>query len=393
MHLFFFSTKPKFQRSLVSSMLLISALSSSFSSNAWAESAKNPNQFLAKPKSMLIAQDDLFDRLDAEEDISGEEFLSEDIEDTNTSSQPNDNLDSFLSDDANLDADPMLEEELIEETVQEPIQQPIPRNATDDLSDKAIANEVRSMQGPNKRPDSKRVKFIKHPNQKHGLYKISADGKYYYKVEESKQKYGLGIKGGAVIFNQLQNTVGGTTVKFSDIYGSSAKGAFYLEYYWSYFKDKDVPRLLKKARVKLGSGLLMASGNGRFQNLNYQGVQAQESYTFLAFPNHIGLHLGLEVSDKQLIVPFVTGALEYLVGFEMSGELSRTKVLGQLGAHVGGGLALSLGWLDDVAKINLDTEFGINESYLTVEFRQNVALQQDFDFTATFLNIGVQLEF
>lgn len=342
--------------------------------------------------SNALAQDDLFDQLDEADTSSEESFLSEE-EDLNSNQFPTDNNeDSFLSEDPLLTTEPAEEELLEEDTL---VQDPIPRDSTDSLQNEAVmTQEIQSFEGPNKPRDTRRVKFIKHPNQKHGLYKISADGRYYYKVEESKQKYGLGIKAGAVTFNQLENTINGQNVKFTDIYGTSEKGSFYLEYYWSYFKDKNVPRLLKKARVKLGSGLLLASGKGRFQNPAYQGVQAQESYTFLAFPNHLGLHLSFEVRDKQLIVPFVTGAVEYLVAVEMqNGNFNRTKFLGQLGAHVGGGLALSLGWLDEIARINLDSEFGINQTYLTAELRQNIAIQQDFNFSARLLNIGIQLEF
>lgn len=275
----------------------------------------------------------------------------------------------------------------------ESLDKPVPRNSTDDFfSDQDINSDVNSLEGPNKKSNSKRVKFIKHPGQKQGLYKISADGKYYYKVEESKQKYGLGLKGGAVVLNQLVNADAG--ISFNDIYGSSAKGAFFLEYYWSYFKDKNVPNILKKARVKFGSGLLLASGTGRFREPLLNEVDSKESYTFLAFPNHLGLHLSFEFKGKQLVVPFVTGALEYLIGIELQGgNFSRTKFLGQLGAHFGGGLALSLGWLDKAAQFDLDSEFGINQTFLTFELRQNVAIQQDFDFTATFLNVGLQLEF
>ncbi len=276
-----------------------------------------------------------------------------------------------------------------------PLTAPSPRRPSpSDLSNEDyMTKDVEGLQGQNvKASQSKRVKFIKHPGQKQGLYKISADGKYYYKITESKQKYGLAVKGGALVLNQLESING--TRKFSDIYGSSAKPSVYVEYYWSFFKNKDVPNILKKARVKIGSGLLFATGQGSFNDPNYVGVDSGESLTFLAFPNNIGLHLSLEVKDKQLVVPFVTGALEYLVGIEMQNDnLSKTKFLGQLGAHFGGGLALSLGWLEESAKFDLDAEWGINQTYLVVELRQNIAIQSDFNFTATFINAGIQFEF
>lgn len=261
------------------------------------------------------------------------------------------------------------------------------------VDDFEMVKDIEGLQGPNiKNSNSKRYKYIKHPGQKQGLYKITADGRYYYKVDESKKKYGLAIKGGALILNQLKNN--DTDVRFKDIYGNSAKPAVYIEYYWSFFKDRNVPNLLKKARVKIGSGLFFASGTGSFSDPNYQNVEASENFTFLAFPNTLGLHLAFEFKDKQLIVPFVTGALEYLVGIELQNDnFGRTKYLGQLGSHFGGGIMLSLGWLEESAKFDLDSEFGINQTYFTVELRQNVAIQSDFDFTASSINAGIQFEF
>ncbi len=316
--------------------------------------------------------------LDSELEVESDKILTDELSPTDPMT-----ADALqLEETNNADSSPILSEQSFdEESLNE-----------ENLSEESILSDVKSLGGTNKPQDTKRIKFIRHPGQKQGLYKIAADGKYYYKVEESKQKYGLGLKGGAVVLNQLENVENGA--KFNDLYGSSAKGAFFIEYYWAYFKNKNVSNFLKKARVKLGSGLLLATGNGQFNNPAYANVQSLESMTFLAFPNHLGLHLSFEFKHNQLVVPFVTGALEYLIGIETQNDnLSRTKLLGQLGAHFGGGLALSLGWLDEAAKFNLDSEFGINQTYLTAEFRQNIAIQSDFNFTATFLNVGLQLEF
>jgi hypothetical protein len=332
------------------------------------------------------SEDDLFNNIDSESYLQDSE-PADPFADLGSDSDDNFNYDSNSVLDMDSNIEPILKEDI---NTTNSFQQN--NDNFSNVSDQAITNEVQSLEGNNKPKDTKRVKFIKHPGQKQGLYKISADGKYYYKVEQSKQKYGLALKGGAVILNQLENPETGVT--FNDIYGSGAKGAFFLEYYYSYFKNKNVPNILKKARVKFGSGLLFASGEGNFNDPNYAGVNSRESFTFLMLPNHLGLHLSLEIKGNQLIVPFVTGALEYNVGIEIQNEnLGRTKFLGQLGAHFGGGLALSLGWLDEAAKFDLDHEFGINQTYLTAELRQNIALQSDFDFTATFLNIGLQLEF
>jgi hypothetical protein len=387
------------EKSKVTKEVTNNKASSEFKQNADIQSTLQNINF--SKNQFLIAQteDELFDTMDSDSSLSDSESSTSDpfteFNETtdNNSNSENADLDSFLSDSEEMPlADPEISEPFSSEISSSKRSQPVKK---DELEDSQITKDVQQLQGANvKTSKSKKIKFIKHPSQKEGLYKISADGRYYYKVEQSKQKYGLGIKGGALILNQLENLKASPNIKFNDIYGSSAKPSFYVEYYWAYFKNKNVPQILKKARVKMGSGLLMATGNGRFANSAYEGVASKESYTFLAFPNHLGLHLSFEVTGKQLIVPFVTGAFEYLVGLELqNGNFARTKVLGQLGAHVGGGLALSLGWLDQMAQFDLDSEFGINQTYFTVELRQNIALQSDFNFTATFINAGIQLEF
>lgn len=261
-----------------------------------------------------------------------------------------------------------------------------------------VEEEIRSLNAPEVervRPkETNRHYFIKHPNQKKGLYKISADGKYYYRVKESPKKYGIAVKGGAFLFKDLVNPQ--TQIKFTEVYGTSAKPTLFIEYLWPFFKNRDVPKILKAARLKLGGGLLFASGHGLFGDGNYSGIRAPEKYTFIGLPLEVGLQYAFEFFDEQIFIPYGTAALSYMLGMEVQdGRFQRgaTKFMGQAGAHLSGGVALGLGWLEESAKFDLDAEFGINQAYLTVEFRQNIALQQDFKFTSASIVGGLWLEF
>ena len=251
--------------------------------------------------------------------------------------------------------------------------------------------EIESLKTLKEKTHSKRVKFIKHPNAKKGLYRITADGNYLYKVNESKKKYGLSIKVGSLVLQHLKNEE--TGISFKKIYKKRVPSV-YVEYYWSFFKNRKVPRILKKSRVKVGSGLLFAQGKGVFARSHFKNVSSREKYTFIAFPNHLGLHLGFEFRNQQIILPYVTVAIEYIIGLEFQNDnFKRIKFLGQLGAHVEGGIAISLGWLDRNLKFDLDKEFGINQTYFTIGLRQNIPIQTSFNFAATMLNAGLQLEF
>lgn len=270
-----------------------------------------------------------------------------------------------------------------------------PPPSSNDLQQE-MQTDIQNMQAPaveRVRPkETPRHRYIKHPNQKHGLYKISADGAYYYKVEESPRSYGVSIKGGAFLFNDLANPRTGAS--FKEVYGTSAKPTVFVEYLWPFFKDKDVSSLLRAMRIKLGAGFIFASGNGRFSNPIYADVIAPEDYVFLGLPLQVGLQYAFEFYDRQIFVPYGSAALDYMLAMEIQdGEFERSRFLGQLGAHLAGGVAISLGWLEESARFELDREFGINKTYLTVEIRQNIAIQQDFKFTATSVVGGLWLEF
>ncbi|MCO5114183.1 MAG: hypothetical protein M9899_08405 [Bdellovibrionaceae bacterium] len=240
--------------------------------------------------------------------------------------------------------------------------------------------------------ETNRHYYIKHPNQKKGLYKITSDGKYYYRVKESPKKYGIAVKGGAFLFKDLMNQR--TQNKFTDVYGNSAKPSAFVEYLWPFFRNKNVPQILKAARLKLGAGLIFANGNGIFGSGDYSGIPAPEKYTFIGIPIEVGLQYALEFYDEQIFIPYGTAALSYMVATEIQdGSFKNMKYLGQAGAHFSGGVALGLGWLEESAKFDLDAEFGINQAYLTVEFRQNIAIQQEFKFTSASIVGGLWLEF
>src|SRR5690606_18768098 len=111
-------------------------------------------------------------------------------------------------------------------------------------------------------------------------------------------------------------------------------------------------------------------------------------------PITVGLQYAFEMYDKQIFVPYGTAGLDYITGMEFQEtDFDKSKFMGQLGAHLAGGVAISLGWLEQAASFELDKEFGINQTYITVEVRQNISIQQDFDFTSTAVTAGLWLEF
>lgn len=323
-------------------------------------------------------------------DLDTEDFDFEDSDSSSKPSQSEDDNDPFLNEDSDSRfMDEGAASDFVDDSSWEEAE-------VESATAAEVDQEIKGLSAPavdRVRPkETNRHYYIKHPNQKKGLYKITSDGKYYYRVKESPKKYGVAVKGGAFLFNDLMNPT--TQVKFTEIYGTSAKPTMFAEYLWPFFRNKNVPHILKAARLKLGAGLIFANGNGAFNDPNYSGIQAPEKYSFFGIPIEVGLQYALEFYDEQIFVPYGTAAISYMIATEIQdGSFKKMKYLGQAGAHLSGGVALGLGWLEESAKFDLDAEFGINQAYLTVEFRQNIALQQDFKFTSSSIVGGLWLEF
>lgn len=336
------------------------------------------------PKYLVAQADDTFDFDDSSDDFSFEDsddmgfddfsFDTESNSETDAESYNDTEAPAFSYDDMDFDAN----------------------EDSSGITEQALDSEIETLSAPPvervKPKETNRHYFIKHPNQKHGLYKIAADGKYYYRINESPRRYGVAVKGGAFLFNNLVNPRTGTA--FKEVYGTSAKPTVFAEYLWPFFKKRNVPGFLKSARLKLGAGFIFADGTGQFADPVYADVLSPEKYNFLGVPIEVGLQYSFEFYDRQIFVPYVAGALSYMLGLEIQdGDFGRSKFLGHLGAHISGGVALSLGWLEEAAKFDLDSEFGINQTYFTLEIRQNAAIQTDFDFTSTSVVGGLWLEF
>ena len=114
---------------------------------------------------------------------------------------------------------------------------------SEELVDTELSNTPLKSKVSKKKPHPRRVKLIKHPNTKKGLYRITSDGNYYYKVDESKKSYGLSVKAGALVLNYLENKE--TGINFKEVYTQSEIPSVYVEYYWSFFKNRKVPNILK----------------------------------------------------------------------------------------------------------------------------------------------------
>lgn len=227
-------------------------------------------------------------------------------------------------------------------------------------------------------------RYIEHPYADKGLYKITTDGTYLYRVGGSPQVGTASIKFGLFEAPNFVNSQLGTT--FSEIYGS---GNFLLmmDYEWPL---KKIPNL----GLKLASGLLSASGNGRFESDANAGLESLETFTFVMLPNSASLIFKFKFWPGQWLVPYAEGGVGYWVFNETrsDGQPPLGRWGGAANAHAAGGVAISLtSWARDAA-LRIDAEYGINNIWLTAEARQIIGFGT-FDMTSTLFNGGLSFDF
>lgn len=321
----------------------------------------------------------------AQSDLDGD-FDIDDVLDE-AENDLNDEID-FENEDFDESDDELLSEDEIDESSDEFVSEDDIDEDLDQLDPPKEGDPVYTPSNKAKLRKTGRGKYIYHPNQKKGLFKIDRDGNYYYKVNSSKRRASISVKGGVTSFKNLQDP--DTLLTYEDIYGGTTAPNFTLEWEWKPFKK------FRTLSVKVASGLTYDRGQGRLVDATNGNTDliAQENYNFLYFPNSIGATYRFRNYYKQLFIPYLTGGIDYHVATEIRSDFKRTKFLGIPATHFGGGIDINLGWLERLADIELDREFGINNTYFTLEVRQIVPIDKaNRDITNTMFVAGFHFEY
>lgn len=233
----------------------------------------------------------------------------------------------------------------------------------------------------------KRGRYIYHPNQEKGLYRINKNGEYLYKYEKSEFNGFFHLKGGSYSFENFPTEDAAN--KFESFYNSETATTFFLEYDWPVFKS--MPSL----SLNFNGGLAYARGTGAFVDPDVTSTvgPAREKYTLIFLPLGVGLTYKLKFISNQLFLPFVNGSLNYNLLLEYREGFEAFKYLGIFGAHFGGGVSINLGWFERLASLQLDQEFGINNTYLSLEARQVIGFEDDNNINGFVVLGGLSFEY
>lgn len=272
-----------------------------------------------------------------------------------------------------------------------PAEEPMPQSQT--VSDEAAVMEADSEPVPaikkeekfNPRTFSMDPKKVKHPLAGKGLMRIDRDKNYFYKVKESPDNQSVSVRFGIQPALNLSNPDTGTS--FEQLYGGSSKPVIMADYEWLLFRG------LGRTSLILGSGLLVASGHGKFANPSYDDKTPKENLTLFAMPNNIGITWKAQFSDHPLFVPYASGGGIAWTMIEFRDDNKAPRIGLAPAAYGAGGVALNLRFLDAKSLLDMDREYGINAVYLAVEYRVIAGLSKNFDFSSNFVNAGFMMQF
>lgn len=243
--------------------------------------------------------------------------------------------------------------------------------------------------------ENKSETIIQHPDAADGLIKIKKDGTYVYDLKKPLKSESSRITFGqaqnpeiSIVIEQTDsngNTIGSETYQFDDFYEGASKSIIGFDYEWFPFINKG------KLGLQLGLSLMYAQGHGRL--VASPSPPSQEKYTFFTVPLNIGAVYRLEWKDQQMFAPYVAGGGTYLGLMEKREDQSEPKFAGAPGFYGAAGILFNLSSFDDETGFELESQYGISNMWLSLEFKAIEVNSDDFKFSNQYFNAGVAFDF
>lgn len=143
--------------------------------------------------------------------------------------------------------------------------------------------------------------------------------------------------------------------------------------------------------VEIGGGYQTKDGKGKTVTGKETGVKT----TFQAAPVDITLLYRMNYFDDQIIVPYIGGGVSYNYYWEKVKDGKELKG-GMRGHHATGGLQLLLDNIDTRSAFDLEEDYGIENTYLTIGATHSVIDdfgKEDVDLGGWNYNMGLLFEF
>lgn len=263
--------------------------------------------------------------------------------------------------------------------------EPVKRSGVPQPSDKDDDGTYYYSRDKNKKSNKKR-QGIENPSS------IESDGTYVYGDKESEDYnstfyFNLGALGP---FDWQGTTP--NSLSYKDVYSTSPNFLLAGGYEWKMFD------FLGSFLVRIDSGIMFAEGKGQFNGANNvnQGLnlKPKEAFQLYLFPNTFSVVYKFESSPSQYLIPYVSGGLGYYTFWERRTDNKKNSFGGATVTTVSGGLLVSLKAFNKLFGTgSIDTEYGISQSWLNLQYRRVIGLDARKDFSSNMFLMGVAFGF
>jgi hypothetical protein len=235
---------------------------------------------------------------------------------------------------------------------------------------------------------------VQHPGAADGLVRIDKDGNYIYNVKNE-----LTNKSSRIYFGQasnpdvsieITNKAGVTNnYNFDDFYAGSSKVLIGYDYEWYPWAQKT------KLGIQTDVAFMYADGHGRLiaGTPTDPNPVSEEKFSFVTLPLSLGAIYRFQYKDAQLFVPYVSGGGTYVVLAEKREDKSTPNFTGGFGFYGTGGLLINLSALDRETSYELNSEYGIGNMWLSLEYKTVDVKSDSFAFSSQFFNAGIAFDF
>lgn len=221
-----------------------------------------------------------------------------------------------------------------------------------------------------------------------GLVRIDKDGSYIYADTRTKKKQAGHLRIGSANQPDITIDINGTTYNFEDFYGS-AEGLM-IGYDYEYFFSSSNGKL----GGQIGGAVQYSKGNGRLvQNPPAESVPSVETFSFVTLPLFVGGIYRFEYSNRQWLAPYVAGGGVIVGLVEKREDNSKLNYTGGFGFYGTAGALLNVSIIDRETALTLDSEYGIGNLWINLEFKYINVSAETFFYENSFVQGGVSFDF
>ncbi len=153
------------------------------------------------------------------------------------------------------------------------------------------------------------------------------------------------------------------------------------------------PQLFRFFELDFGAGLFQEKG----VEIDDAGLQGSQETRLTILPLAITPVLRLHLLDEQPVVPYFGAGIDWWLWNERTTDVTGAKSVmsgSKFGWHFGGGINVLLDIFDRPRASMLEAQSGINDSWLTIEYRrQRIPGTQGLSFSGDVVTAGLKVDF